>query len=82
MGRVFAIEGSVGGEDEEQIAVVSREVFMAEIVGGLVAETGPHCDVQILPHSDEEMVEQFGLALTNTYREVLVGVAILDGDVL
>lgn len=55
---------------------------MAEVVGELVAETGPHGDVQILPHSDEEVVEQFGLALADTDGEILVGVVILDGNVV
>lgn len=35
---MVAVEGSIGGEHEQQIAIVSREVFMAEVVSEFIVE--------------------------------------------
>jgi hypothetical protein len=56
MQGVVAVEGPIGGEHEQQIAIVPSEVFMAEVVGEFIAEIRPHCDIEVMLESDEEVV--------------------------
>lgn len=57
VGRMLAVEAAIGGKDEEEIAIVASEVFVAEVVGELVVEMGPYCHVDIFPHCPEEVIE-------------------------
>jgi hypothetical protein len=63
---VISVEASIGREYEEQITIVPREVFMAEVVGELVIEVRPHCDVDVVFEIDEEVIEQFSLAFARS----------------
>jgi hypothetical protein len=67
VGRLVAVERAVGGEDEEQVAVVAGEVLVAEVIGEVVGEVGPHCHVHVPLERDEEVVEQLGLALPHAH---------------
>lgn len=76
--RLVSVECAVGGEDEQQVAVVAGEVLVAEIVGVLVVEVGPDSHVDVLLEADEEVVEQLALALAVADLQVLVAVAVVD----
>ena len=73
---MISVEGPVGGQDEEEVAIVSREVLVAEIVGVLVAEVGPHRNVHLLLQVNEQVRKELVLALAIGDVEAVVGVSV------
>ena len=51
---------------------------MAEIVGEIVAEIGPHCHVDVVLEVDEEMRQELVLALAVADVQVVIFVLVVD----
>ena len=52
---LITVKTSIGGQNEEKTTVVSGEIFMAEVIGEIIAKVAPNSHIDLLLHIDEKI---------------------------